>query len=720
MPTRTRGGDDRSSSPAPTAGRGHGVRRRRSRVGMVTRAPLVVLAAASLALFGSVAVAAAGQPGTGSQGIGSTPRVDLPPVPVPSLVPSASGLAPERPAASGTTICGAANGTWQSITTTIPSLEPSGFFAGQILQLTDGTIMVQDSSTGTWFRLHADSRGCYFNGSGQFDGSWTAMASMLPSGYAPTYYASAVLPDGKVVVVGGEYNGTGGGTTFTKQATIYNPVTNVWTPFATPSSGFGGGDLQSVILPDGQCMLGNTSPGCAFLLNEPRLTWTPTGCNKSDQDMDEEGWNLLPDGNVLTYDLTWVGNGFNSLDHSLVEIYSPSTGDWSTDGYTPVILANGCSPVGSHTLSLAECGQQQAQSDGFQRSDQPIGFDYLVTNRGTTEITGISVASSLTFPSCPSSTLAPGATMTCIGTYTTTAANVSAKAFTDTATATGATTSGPLVSGGTSVTESLDCNCYNSAETGAQALRPNGTLFATGASGYNALYNTSSNSWSASQAFNFPITLSTVTTGPETDQQYSEIDGPSVVLPDGDVLAEGGAGVHPPLHFFDFNGSSLKQIANDAPGSSSFHSDEGNYLMDLPTGQILAQTDGLLAVYTDTGLPQSSWAPTISDVPASLAPGGRYALSGTQLNGLTQGGAFGDDEQDATNFPLVKILNLATGDVVFARTYSRTLGQSNRSIAPGDRSSTEFSVPSGTPAGASEIEVVANGISSAPVTVTVS
>jgi hypothetical protein len=35
--------------------------------------------------------------------------------------------------------------------------------------------------------------------------TWSQIAS-LPSGYIPSFFASAVLPDGRVIVEGGEYN----------------------------------------------------------------------------------------------------------------------------------------------------------------------------------------------------------------------------------------------------------------------------------------------------------------------------------------------------------------------------------------------------------------------------------------------------------------------------------------------------------------------------------
>jgi len=140
-------------------------------------------------------------------------------------------------------------------------------------------------------------------------------------------------------------------------------------------------------------------------------------------------------------------------------------------------------------------------------------------------------------------------------------------------------------------------------------------------------------------------------------------------------------------------------------------------MLTLPNGQVLFN-DGSsqLEVYTAGGNPNPSWAPSITSLSSTrLAPGRTYSLSGRQLAGLDQGSTYGDDIQDSTNFPLVRITNSATGVV----TYARTSGWTSVSVAPGTRSSTRFTVPPGTPAGNSTLVVVANGIASPPSPVTI-
>ena len=142
-------------------------------------------------------------------------------------------------------------------------------------------------------------------------------------------------------------------------------------------------------------------------------------------------------------------------------------------------------------------------------------------------------------------------------------------------------------------------------------------------------------------------------------------------------------------------------------------------MLVLPTGQILFD-DRLgpqtIVIYTQKGQQNPSWVPQVTTVPTSLTAGGTFTVSGTQLNGLTQGAAFGDDWQMATNYPLVRIINTASGNVVYARTF----GMTSMSVTPGQASSAQFNLPSTIQNGPSTLEVVASGFASSPISVTVS
>ena len=95
------------------------------------------------------------------------------------------------------------------------------------------------------------------------------------------------------------------------------------------------------------------------------------------------------------------------------------------------------------------------------------------------------------------------------------------------------------------------------------------------------------------------------------------------------------------------------------------------------------------------------------------------ASTGLALRAAGFGGAIAgwdkDDNQAATNFPLVRITNKASGHVF----YSRTHHHSSMAVASSATVSTHFDVPRAQEKGPSTLVVIANGIPSAPVSVNV-
>ncbi len=179
-----------------------------------------------------------------------------------------------------------------------------------------------------------------------------------------------------------------------------------------------------------------------------------------------------------------------------------------------------------------------------------------------------------------------------------------------------------------------------------------------------------------------------------------------------------------PSHFFEFSLNkkgtmALTQVDDPkaAPYTGSF---EGT-LLDLPSGQVIwnnSQTEpNEVAVYTPKGRPNSAWLPVVTSVSASLAVGSTgNPISGTNFNGFSLGGAFGDDTQQATNFPIVRITNNSSGDVCYARSYDfSTMG-----VFTTGTTNAEFDIPSSCETGASSLQVIVNGIASKGVSVTLS
>ena len=263
--------------------------------------------------------------------------------------------------------------------------------------------------------------------------------------------------------------------------------------------------------------------------------------------------------------------------------------------------------------------------------------------------------------------------------------------------------SGTWTSAGQTPTALIDCS---DGEVGPQMLLQNGKVFAEGATKATALYDMANGTWSSGP--DLPVV---------GGKQLVAADASSALLPDGKVLLElGPEGYVPPVHFFLFDGTHLTQIADDANAASA--ASNYVYMLMLPTGQVLVDDrlgPSSLQLYSDGGTPSSVWAPQISSVPNLLTAGDTYTVSGKQLNGGSDGAAFGDDWQMSTDYPLVQITHDATGTV----TYARTFGMTNRSIAPAATSSSHFALPTCIPQGPSHLRVVADGIASPGVAVTV-
>lgn len=272
---------------------------------------------------------------------------------------------------------------------------------------------------------------------------------------------------------------------------------------------------------------------------------------------------------------------------------------------------------------------------------------------------------------------------------------------------------GTWSSAGNSPVQLSDCGgARPSFEVGPQVLRANGDVVAfsgvaSGVVAGTAIYKTSTKAWAKGP--NLPTIAG---------QNYTLADAPATWLTNGKILFAASPGLfNSPTHFFEFStANTIAQVA-DTPNSPFRSSYTINFLV-LPTGQILA-TDfsSSVEIYTPSGTAIANSAPIIASVPTTLTRGKMYQVSGRQLNGLTEGAAYGDDAQSSTNFPLVRITNKATGHVF----YAKTSGFSTRSVAPNATATAKFLIPAAgkIETGASSLVVVANGVPSTAVAVMV-
>ena len=508
--------------------------------------------------------------------------------------------------------------------------------------LTDGSLFFQGGFLQDFYRFKPDNKGSYVNGT-------LLPATALPPNYIPYATSGGVLPDGRVLLIGGEYllgSNNMLNFAFTNKMAIYDPQADKWTMVAPP---FGPdwdfiGDSPWTLLPNGHLLLGSKFNKAMAEFDPTTLTWTHVSSHAKDDRFAEEGLTLLPDGNVLTVNMT---------DFPLSQVYvpnsNPSNSTWVDAGPTPARLP-----------ATDSYSAQNILYDNNMRVYHPPGEigPAILRPDGTVFYTG--AACDVPGPSTQPSacvTYQPQAHTTIYDTNT------------------GKWTAGP------------DIPTHEGSGDTWASLLPNGHVFMqTNPPGTNADRLARANA------------------------RYASIRNGTMHPLAAEGLAPQQPTCPPGLPFikaYEFDGTNLTRVpVADFCGQPS--------LLLLPTGNVMMN---LQAVYipSDTKF-ENAWRPTITTFTQDINPGGKYQIFGTQFNGLSQANAFGDEFQVSTNFPLVRITNNATGDVKYARTYNF----STMAVATGSAPvSTWFDVPTNIELGDSTLEVVANGIPSLGVTVTV-
>jgi hypothetical protein len=279
---------------------------------------------------------------------------------------------------------------------------------------------------------------------------------------------------------------------------------------------------------------------------------------------------------------------------------------------------------------------------------------------------------------------------------------------------------------------SIGVTVYKSgSEDGANVLLPNGNVFAISGNpaasggGINALFSppptqyppsTATGSWAA--APNYPTTTSPLT----------DCDGPASVMPNGNVFFTGSPGCYDaPSEYFEYvsGNPNLVQVISPydpvlgAPVATVIASYYSRFIV-LPDGNMLYSNDDGFETYIFTpnnNTPNPAWAPAITSYPTTVSPGTtNYVVAGTQFNGVTGSGYYGDDEANASNYPVVNFTNGTTGHVQYGRTHDHSsMGvQTGATIV-----STYVDTPANLECGSASMVVIANGISSPSVPVTV-
>jgi hypothetical protein len=248
-------------------------------------------------------------------------------------------------------------------------------------------------------------------------------------------------------------------------------------------------------------------------------------------------------------------------------------------------------------------------------------------------------------------------------------------------------------------------------EAGAGILLPDGRAFFLGSPGHTAYYTpsgtTSPGTWTA---------------GPDIPGNRGTPDAAAAMMVNGKILCTvspvpTSANHFPsPTYYYEFNYVDNSFTLINAPNGnpSSNNSCFITTMLDLPDGTVLYCDQGATRyyVYTPAGAPLAAGKPTINRItPTSCTS---YRIIGTLFNGITEGAAYGDDWQMATNYPIVR---MSSGTNVY---YARTYNWNSTGVQRGAALDTaQFDLPAGLPVGSYSVVVTANGISSNPRTMTI-
>jgi hypothetical protein len=134
-------------------------------------------------------------------------------------------------------------GSWDVFS---PPVSVGSFACDTMLLLTDGSVLVHNAYGADWLRLTPDIHGNYSTG------SWSGR---LPMSNSRQFFSSAVLRDGRVYVLGGEYSSAGGDTPLGE---IFDPSSNSWSALTKPAEfNYIQGDASGTVLSDGRVLLGD-------------------------------------------------------------------------------------------------------------------------------------------------------------------------------------------------------------------------------------------------------------------------------------------------------------------------------------------------------------------------------------------------------------------------------------------------------------------------------
>ena len=231
--------------------------------------------------------------------------------------------------------------------------------------------MLQD-----FYRFKPDKSGSYVNGT-------LYPAAALPPNYIPYATSGGVLPDGRVLLIGGEYLL---GRRRYPHLLVHQPDGDLRSEGGYLENGRAAfrcqwdwdfiGDSPWTLLPNGHLLLGEKFTKAMAELDPTTLRWTNVSSFAKDDVFAEEGLTLLPDGSVLTVNMT----DFNFAQRFIPNA-NPANSGWVDAGKTPAETAgHGFERGTEHHLRQRHESLSSARRD--RPGDPPAGRHGLQQRRG--------------------------------------------------------------------------------------------------------------------------------------------------------------------------------------------------------------------------------------------------------------------------------------------------------------------------------------------------
>jgi hypothetical protein len=568
-----------------------------------------------------------------------------------------------------------------------------------MMLLSDGSILVQDGINPTTsagqntFRLSPQANtGSYVNG------AWSPTTGNMNENRL--FFTTAMLPDGRVFAVGGEY------PKFSNTAEIYDPATGLWTSVDSVPTPATNVDLNGVVTG-----ASNTAP----------ITITTASTNQLQNGMQVTVSGVT--GNTAANG-TWTVTGRTSTTFQLVGSDGTMSGAFVNDGngtWSAFVSQYGDDPIEVLPNGQVLAGYFNSPTTYRFNPAATPGSQWTTTTNGKLHNDRSDEESWVKLPD--NSILSYDVFASKGGTFQGQRYVPSSDSWVN-----ASTLGSPAPTRLTDPTTGMPPLFQGQgSELGPGFLLPDGRVFFFGANGNTAYFTPTNGDYSTGKW----------TAGPQEPMKGGVLqvatDDPGAVLPNGHILITlsplGGIPANAmgkptsynfptPSYVYDYD--PVAQTFTDVSpggalgGTTLTPNAFALNMVLLPTGQVLlAQEGGPFQVFTEdpaTG-PQDAWRPTITGITDNHD--NTFTLRGTQLNGLSEGAAYGDDNAMASNYPIIRFVDSGGNDF-----YGRTFNWSSTGVATGSTpESALFTLPSGHMlSDFTSITVIANGIPSLPTT----